>query len=84
VQGLANRLPAHTELAGQIRFDEVLPRPEISADDKLNHGLVDRLAQGNWPCHRPDGPAVEEFCRVHASKFIEDCMQNATGHDSLC
>jgi hypothetical protein len=65
VQRLADRLPAHAELAGQVGFDEMLTRPEPAANDEFHQGLVDRLAQRHRPLDWADGPRIREVADAH-------------------
>jgi hypothetical protein len=54
VQRLTHRLPADTELAGQVGFHQVLTRLEIAPDDELDQGLVDGMTQRHGPLNRTD------------------------------
>jgi hypothetical protein len=52
VQRLTDRLPADSELPGQVRLHPVLIGAEVGVDDQVHERLVDRLPQGNRPRHR--------------------------------
>ena len=54
MQGLTDRLAAHTQLPGQLGLHQMLAGPQPAPDDELHECLVNRLPQRHRPLNGRD------------------------------